>query len=481
MKFKTIPIVVIVAVAAFATIGCSSGGGGSSPTTASSTLSTLPELEVSLPASLGGAGAPVSGSVRASAEGDVTAVNAADLPYAQASGWQVVYESTRPEIITRIFLEELREFAAEQELAFDTVYTLGTRGTDLGNTALGIPSMDFGRLKLTGSVSDMTVWWYAEPVAGVITGAHQMLHISQSGGALEVEGVRVVEWGTNASNAGKTDGQVDWMYQYYNGSTEEAIFGTQENVPSQDPVLEFARGTRDGGGATTVFVRRGPFVGGTLTTENLTVGWGDDTIGGVAVIGPSENHPDEEVLREVYNSTGALVIDSRARAANDSPFGVDLNEETMFGESYYVEQRIQLRELLPLTNPGETFRRTEGPSTGYPTDDPEITFTDDSFFVDENDNGSLDGGEPEPLVIVTPNYNYDIDTDREVAVTSVEFITSGDVIPAYFSSPDFTAISGMNTTLETLYSDEAPSFGIDVLGDDFGDISVNPQFDDLTN
>jgi hypothetical protein len=479
----------VVGLVLVTTSGCDSAGagsgGGGSASTASANLSSLPELAVDLPASLSGTKSVSGSSVQITASGDVTGVTAGDLEYAQASGWQVVYEATRPDTVTRIFLAELREFAAEGDLNMDTVYELGNRDTAIGLNEIGVGTMDFGKLKLVGTAEDMTVWWYANPVS--FLEVYLKLQVSQVGGSPVVEGVRVYNWLAGAATAGRAEGDQDLAYIYYNRADNEAILAVETNATSSSPELSITRGFRNGDGSTTVLVKRGPYVSDTLTTTEVTVGWGDDSVGGVGVIDENAAADEEKVLREVYNEIGSLVLDSRGFASSNHDhwyLGTSLAEETMFGATYEVARRFMLRELLPLKAEYSTrpLQREETGQWSYPEGDPEITAEAYAYFIDEDNNGARNAGDTDLPIIDGPNYNFDASTGQETAVAVAELITTGTtpVELDYFTGPDFTKIDGMHTKLNTLYANDVPGFGVDVLGAGYSNISGEAAFADLT-
>ena len=480
---------VVVGLLVMAMSGCDSagtgGGGGVSTPTASDNLRSLPELALDLPASLSGTNSVSGSSFQIAAIGDVTGINASDLDYAQASGWQVVYEATRPDFVTRIFLAELREFAAEQEVNVDTVYELGNRNTTIGQNKIGVGTMDFGKLRIVGTADDMTVWWYAKPIAYLEV--YLRLQVSQVAGSPVVEGVRVVNWLAGADSAGRSEGEQDLEYIYYNRADNEAIIAVEENTTAPTPVLSISRGFRNGDGSTTVLVKRGPYVSDTLIATKVTVGWGDDSVGGVGVIDENAPADEEKVLREVYNEVGSLVLDSRGFASSNHDhwlLGTSLAEETMFGTTYEVARRFMLRELLPLKSAYSStpLRRKETGTWSYPEDDPEITAPSYTYFIDVNNDGARDAEDTVLPIVDGPNYNFDASTEQETAVAAVELITTGST-PAeldYFTGPDFTKIDGMHTKLNTLYTNDVPGFGVDVLGTGYSDISGETAFADLT-
>jgi hypothetical protein len=194
--------------------------------------------------------------------------------------------------VTRIFLPELREFAAERGLSFGTVYEVGNCDTSIG-------TMDFGKLKLVGTADDMTVWWYAKPVS--FLEVYLQLKVSQVVGSPVVEGTRLTDWPAGADSAGRTEGEQDLAYIYYYRADNEAIIAVEESATDPTPALSISRGFQNGDGSTTVLSKSGPYASDTLTATQVTVGWGDDSVGGVGFVDEDAAADEEKVLREVYH------------------------------------------------------------------------------------------------------------------------------------------------------------------------------------
>jgi hypothetical protein len=158
--------------------------------------------------------------------------------------------------------------------------------------------------------------------------------------------------------------------------------------------------------------------------------------------------------------------------------------ETVFGSSYYFRNQFPLKTLLPLSGDyaENSVRREEGATGTDVWDGEEYTWTHYTYFIDLNDNGSLDqGGENDDIrldnVWLNENWIWDPETD-EITIVKAPFLsTTGTNLPSYFSAPDQATITAIETEIDAAYSAGMSEISLDDLP--VQDISDRPEFADL--
>ena len=302
---------VLVLVPLILVLGCGGGSGGGggggavtppTSTPASRNLQELPEVEAQLPASLAAGGTTSGSSLSASAEGDITIVAPSGIPDVKAQGWYDLKDAAGLDTMTEAFVDELREIASEQGLEFGVVYDLGQRSFFDGQ-------YDLGNLKLAGSDNDMTVYWYASPLPGFRFWAQ--FKIVRSG-----DDWNVTARFTQISSASSPLGEMyNLNYSTFDTASGESLFlvdseGTDpdygayafeeitQTVPNGDGSLTILSGYDEGGGFS-----------------DFSVGWGNDTEGGVIGVGSWDGY--SYATKEFYNGNGSLIEQSWGTSTPD--------------------------------------------------------------------------------------------------------------------------------------------------------------------
>lgn len=265
------------------------GSGSDSDSAVSRTLQDLPRIEAQLPASLAAEGSAASASIGTTAVGDVDELTISDLPDVRSQAWYDMKDAAGLDSFTEAFVDELREIGAERDLDFNTVYTLGQRDFLDGR-------YDLGRLKIVGSENDMTVYWFARPFPGLRFWTK--IEIVRTGD----------EWSVTAS-ANEIFGELSSQsYATFDTTTNISLL-LSDNVnpdPTSGPAShrEITRARPNADGSLTLLSARAE--GGSW--EDMRIGWGDDTMGGVLSIG--EEDGNVYASRDFYNGDGSLLLES---------------------------------------------------------------------------------------------------------------------------------------------------------------------------
>ncbi len=265
----------------------------------SRTLQDLPRIEAQLPSSLAGDGSAASASIGTAAVGDVDELTVSDLPDVRSQAWYDMRDAAGLDSFTEAFIDELREIGSTRDLSFNTVYTIGERDFLDGR-------YDLGRLKIGGSESDMTVYWFARPFPGLRFWAK--IDIARSG----------QEWAVTASMNEIFGELSSQSYASFDTATNISLL-LSDNVnpdetsgppsyreltiaaPNADDSLTLLSATSEGEG-----------------WGEMRIGWGDDTMGGVLSIG--EEDGEDYASRDFYNGDGSLLIESRGTTDPPSDF-----------------------------------------------------------------------------------------------------------------------------------------------------------------
>ncbi len=163
--------------------------------------------------------------------------------------------------------------------------------------------------------------------------------------------------------------------------------------------------------------------------------------------------------------------------------------KTIFGGSYYFEDRYPLKHLLPLTGvyDGKSVIREEGTTwndtwTDADGKEQSWSWTSYSYYIDVDDDGAVDTDDVfMDGVWLSENYVWDFANQREIVVKAPFLTTTGGKLPAYlaFSSQNQTLVDAIETKILSIYDNDLPSLSVSAHEDKLEDLSSLSEFDDV--
>ncbi|MFP4331627.1 MAG: hypothetical protein ACLFP6_13005 [Spirochaetaceae bacterium] len=154
--------------------------------------------------------------------------------------------------------------------------------------------------------------------------------------------------------------------------------------------------------------------------------------------------------------------------------------EAVFDGNYYFRNEFPLKSLLPIQGAfaDEPLRRHQGET--YEED--WGSWTDYTYFFDLDNDNKLDHGGTDHIlsnVFMNESWTWAPDAVEATIVKAPFFSTTGTNLPSYFSVPDQSLVTTVESRIDDAY--ETRIAALDLTDLPVEDISGRPQFDELKN
>jgi len=270
------------------------GDPSGSNTGVSATLSSLPEFQVLLPDSLSVSNRESEISRNA---GDISTITSENLDAVKSQGWYDMKDNIGMDTTTKMFLEMLRDYAKDHEITMGEAFSMGVQTV---STSEG--SLDMGKIIVDGnSDEDFVVYWYIPYPASLMnpeeTGIipyYIFMDVDKTSGTYEVS--MDVYFTIPASLTPFLSEDLElYMTTSFNEDTGESLMA--QNSLFYNVVKKSVPNSSDD--SYTIMIKEFDQTG---IINGMTIGWGDNTKGGLASRW-NENYIDVEF----YNGQGHLI------------------------------------------------------------------------------------------------------------------------------------------------------------------------------
>ncbi len=277
--------------------------------------------------------------------------------------------------------------------------------------------------------------------------------------AISAGGISWVEgWGFNIISSFEIAPAEVWLFDVWDGST-------LTQYVSNDNVLDTGTDTQLPSQAYTPYFKANTEIGSSWTEGDAVYNWSK-----------SDSYDDRDPSTSVWYTKYEIGYQIPAATS-------------IFGGSYYFEDRYPLKHLLPLTGVynGKSVISEEGTTwddTWIDADGKEQTWswTSYSYYVDVDGDGAVDTDDVfMDGVWLSENYVWDFANQREIVVKAPFLTTTGGKLPAYlaFSSQNQTLVDAIETKILSIYDNDLPSLSVSAHEDKLEDLSSLSEFDDV--
>lgn len=319
---------------------CSMSDSGSTPvnnSSVSTTISTMPEFQVLLPGSLSVEGEGTDRRSRAA--GDISTITADGLDAVKSQGWYDMKDNIGMDYTTKIFLDLLKDYAANHDIAMGVPFSIGVQTIPSSEG-----SMDMGNIMVDGNSSeDFVVYWYIpypasflNPESTEVIPYYIYLDVDKTNGNYEVS-MNVYLKIPMALLDGPEEDLELFLYTYFNENTGESLLA--QNSMLYNVVKKSVPNPSDD--SYTIMIKEYNQMG---EMDGMTIGWGDDEKGGLA-----SRWNDDWIDVEFYNGQGNLLKKSQG----------SVNRYTSWLDYYpeNADRNVNLYSLSISSAPEEVYLR----------------------------------------------------------------------------------------------------------------------------